>query len=592
MDNIPSLFQTAEHFYSAGDLAQAEAACRAILAADPRHAQSLHLLGAIALRAGQPQRALEHLAAALGHAPDTAEVQNELGNLLQDAGQLDEAIACFERARRLLPGTPQIHYNLGNALRALGQSQAAERSYREALRLAPDFAPAHNNLGTLRQSLGDLAEAEHCYRQAVRCEPRYAEAHYNLGVVLEKRGDLDAAQASYERAIALDPNHAPAHNNLGVVFQSRQQSDEARRCFYEALRASPRFGEPYSNLGILSMAMGQYAEAREHFAKSLEIQPDLAESHYNLGMLMLLHGEFEAGWQHYAWHQRCARFGGQAFPQPTWDGSPLSGRTILVHCDHGLGDTMHFVRYVDEIRRRGAGRILLGAQRALYPLLAASGYADVLSTDASLPSFDVHATVLGLPAIFRDNEKTIPADVPYLRTKPELVERWREPLARLEGFRVGIAWQGSRKLTGPDWRPIPLAEFEELARVPGVHLISLQRGPGSEQIHELAGRFRVSELGKEVDRDRGAFMDTAAIIRHLDLVITCDSAVAHLAGALGASVWVALPSAPDWRWLLAREDSPWYPTVRLFRQQTLGDWSLPFAKMREQLAGRVRRDND
>jgi Flp pilus assembly protein TadD len=545
-----------------------------------------------ACRAGDLPQAIASLREVVRLAPEIAEAHNELGNLLSATGQWDGAIAAFEQVKRLQPNRPEGYFNLANVRRAAGDLAGAEVAYRQALNVAPSLAPALNNLGTLRQSQGDLAEAERCFREAIRAAPEQSEAHLNLGVILESRRQFDEAERCYRRAVELRPDDASAHNNLGTLFLSQRRWNEAGAAFRAALAADPHAARPHCNLGVIALGMGQFSEARSHFTRSLTLDPELVQSHYNLGMLLVAHGEFDEGWRHYAWYSRCGAVAGRTFDQPVWDGSPLAGRTILVHGDHGLGDTIHFIRYLGEIRRRGAGHVLLDPQPRLRPLLAGSGFGEYLTPEKSLPPFDVHITLLGLPGALAIDKLPLGEGVPYLRARDELVEQWRAPVARIEGFRVGIAWHGSRKLAGPDWRSIPLAAFKPLADVPGVRLVSLQQGDSRPETVASAEQLRVVDLGAGVDSESGAFMDTAAIIRHLDLVITCDTALAHVAGALGAPVWVALPAAPDWRWLLNRADSPWYPSMRLFRQDTLDDWSAPFARMAAELTLRVRAGDD
>ena len=312
------------------------------------------------------------------------------------------------------------------------------------------------------------------------------------------------------------------------------------------------------------------------------VEPDFAEAHCNRGMLLLGEGNYAEGWPEYAWYSKCGSYYGSQFRQPLWDGSALAGRTILIVCDHGLGDTIQFVRHLPWVKRQGAGKILLSAQSALDPLLRESGFDELILPGAEPTDFDVHIPTVMLPALYYADRHSIDAGGPYLRASHELVERWKAELAGLNGLKVGLCWQGSNQFPLNSLRSVPLADFAALAR-PGVNLIALQHGEGREQLVEIADRFHVVDLGSEIDRDSGAFMDTAAIIENLDLVITSDTSMAHLAGALGASVWVALSFAPEWRWQRQGDTSPWYPTMRLFRQQTPGDWRGVVERMADEL---------
>ncbi len=261
--------------------------------------------------------------------------------------------------------------------------------------------------------------------------------------------------------------------------------------------------------------------------------------------------------------------------QPTWDGADLNGKSLLIHGEQGLGDALQFVRYVRLVERRGIEPVLTVRDR-LVPILKQSGYSNVIGFSDPVPSCDFKISLLSLPRVFGTTLSTIPADIPYLTAKADLVDVWRERLGDGGGFRVGICWQGSASNPGDALRSFRLAALEPLARVPGVRLISLQKLDGLDQLRDLAGRFHVVDLSSELDEAAGLFMDTAAVMQHLDLVITADTGVAHLAGALGVQTWVALAALADWRWLHARDDSPWYPTLRLFRQATAGDWGELF----------------
>jgi hypothetical protein len=300
-------------------------------------------------------------------------------------------------------------------------------------------------------------------------------------------------------------------------------------------------------------------------------------------MLLLGEGDYAAGWPEYAWYSKCGSYYGSRFAQPLWEGEPLEGRTILVVCDHGLGDTIQFVRHLRWVRRRGAGRILLAAQRALHPLLAESGFGELVSPDEPPKDFDVHIPTVMLPALYYADGGAIDAQVPYLRARDELVEHWRDKLAPLSGLKIGICWQGSNRFPLNNLRSVPLAEFAPLGQRGGARLISLQQGDGREQLAEVHDRFQVIDLGDDVDRRHGAFMDTGAIIQNLDLVITSDTSMAHVAGALGAKVWVAIACAPEWRWQREGEASPWYPSMRLFRQEVAGNWSSVMSHMAAEL---------
>jgi hypothetical protein len=320
---------------------------------------------------------------------------------------------------------------------------------------------------------------------------------------------------------------------------------------------------------------------------ALRLDPQSASTHWNRALALLQGGDYARGWPEYEWRWR--RPGARprlSTDRPAWDGRPLEGRTILLWCEQGLGDAIQFARYAPRVQRQG-GRVLLqcpGILRALFRTLP--GVEAVLAEGEALPAFDVHAPLLSLPALLGTTLATVPAEVPYLSADPALVGAWRKKLAAVPGLRVGVAWQGNPHHKWDRHRSVHLAAFAPLARVGGVRLVSLQKGPGAEQLAALRGRLPVVDFGDDLGAS-GPYPDTAALMRGLDLVVTVDTATAHLAGALGVPVWVPLSTIVDWRWLLGREDSPWYPTMRLFRQAQLGDWGPVFARLAEELRALV-----
>jgi tetratricopeptide (TPR) repeat protein len=495
---------------------------------------------------------------------------------------VDEAVACCRQALELKPDYAEAYNNLGNALRDLGKLDGAIACYRRALELKPDYAEAHNNMGVAFRDLGKLDGAIACYRRALELTPDYAGAHSNLGVALLDQGKLDEAVACYRRALELKPDYAGAHYNLGNALNDQGTLDEAVACYRRALELKPDYAEAYNNLGNTLRDQGTLDEAVACCRRALELKPDYVEAHLNQSLISLLTGDFERGWAEYEWRWKTKQCQRRDFSQALWDRQPLEGRTILLHAEQGLGDTIQFVRYAPLVKQARA-RVLVECQKPLVRLLAGCRGVDALiGRGDDLPPFDTHAPLLSLPGIFRTSLGTIPADVPYLFAEPGLVKHWQQELGGIAGFKIGIAWRGSPEHRNDRARSIPLSCFESLAGLPGAHFFSLQKGVGVGELQEASGRFPVTELGSRLED----FTDTAAVLRNLDLVIACDTAVAHLAGALGVPVWVALPFVPDWRWLLNRSDSPWYPTMQLFQQKKLGDWAGVFGEIKTALAAR------
>lgn len=465
-----------------------------------------------------------------------------------------------------------------------GRLDAAEQLYREVLESDPGNVEATSALGVIAVLRGRLDEAIALLEEAARRQPTLAIRHAILAEAYRRQGLLAEAYASANRALELDPRLVEAHQNLGWIALSTGHVDAAIERFAAVLRLQPG-PAAHNYLGMLYQGNGRWADSEAHLREALRLAPGFASAHYNLGVTLLATGRFEAGWDECEWRWRASDSPPTPLAEPAWDGSPLAGRTLLVRAEQGLGDIVQFMRYVPIVEQQAA-QVLVECRPELVPLLHQSGYSRVFARGAAMPRFDVHAMLMSLPRLLGTRLDNIPAKVPYLTADPGAVERWRTRLAPLAGLRVGIHWQGNRQYLFDALRSIRLAEFAPLAAVEGVQLVSLQQGRGTEQLADARSRFAVHELGPDVDSS-GAFLDTVAIVKNLDLVITSDTSLAHVAGALGAPVWLAVSTAPDWRWLLDRADCPWYPTMRLFRQSQPRQWSDVFAAMARELAQRA-----
>jgi Flp pilus assembly protein TadD len=483
-----------------------------------------------------------------------------------------------------------------------GRFAESEACAREALRLRPDNADAMNELSVAVWHQGRGAEAEEILWHAARLEPGNPRVLTNLGLTLMARGRPDEAVDCLRGAVRIDPHAFDAMVNLGVAISNRGDFEGAMEPLLAAFALRPDSVEAVQYLGMNLARRGCWAEAIGHYERALRRHPDDPGLHRSLGFALLASGDFERGWPEHEWRLRCRGHRGCRVDRPAWDGAAFTGRTILLHFEQGFGDTLQFIRYTGAVKSRG-GRVAVLCRRPLVRLLSRCEGVDLAfdGADGVEPECHLQAPLMSLPAIFGTTLGTIPARVPYLFPDPALVEHWREVLDHLRGLvarsdlpvgergrtlLVGIVWQGDPKHGSDHWRSFPLARFEPLAALPGVRLVSLQVGPGSEQVGELAGRFPVVELP---GRGGGDFDETAAIVAQLDLVIAPDTAVAHLAGGLGVPVWVPLSSATDWRWLVGRDDSPWYPTLRLIRQARPDDddWRGVFDRMADEL-GRLR----
>ena len=472
------------------------------------------------------------------------------GTALAQQGRLDEAARLFEQAIARQPGQAEAHYNLGIAHRRRGRMDDAVRCWRRAAELKPDFAPARVNLGGALLELNDPRGAEAEFRQVLKTEPDSVPALINLGNALRDQGRAEEAVDAYRRADALKPDVATTYNNLGLALRDLGRLDESEAAYRRALQLDPT-----------------YATARKDF-----------------GILLLLTGRFAEGWREYGWRWKTRWHPRRKLPCPAWRGEDIAGKTILLYSEQGLGDTIMFCRLAEAVTARGA-RVVLEAQPPLCRLLdGLEGAERVLPRAEPASPADVEAPLMDLPGILGLDATNIPARVPYLKPEPARAQRWKEWLAARPGFNIGIVWQGNSASNAELGRSPPLAAFRPLAEIPGVRLIALQKGAGTEQIAGLSGAMKIEIPPSDFDAEPDAFLDSAALMQSLDLVVSADTAPAHLAGALGRKLWIALRKTPDWRWGLDRADTPWYPTARLFRQETMGDWDTVFRRMTETLA--------
>jgi len=468
-----------------------------------------------------------------------------------------------------------------------GRLNEAEQLYRQILAQQPDHAEALHRLGAIAQQRGQPDRAVDLIRRAITAKPNYPQAYNKLGNVLMDQGQVDPAITAYRQAIALQSAYPEAQYNLGNCLRIKGHLDEAVAAYHQAITLKPDFAQAHNNLGYALQAQGQVDEAIATYRRAVALQPNYAEAHANLGMANLLVGNFPAGWPDYEWRQRGRRGPmRREHPGKMWDGRSLAGKRILLQRDQGLGDTFQFVRYAGELKSRGA-TVILECPPALRPILGRTPGIDAfVMFGESPPAGDFYSPLLSVPGLCQTNLDNIPSQAPYIFTDPALVAEWKQRLTPLAGLKIGIVWQGSPEHTEDRNRSIALAAFAPLAAVPGVTLITLQKGVGVEQIAMLNGQFALVDFNGVAEETDG-FLRTAAIMANLDLVISVDTAVAHLAGAMGLPVWLLLPIAPDWRWLLNREDSPWYPTLRIFRQTRRGDWHEVLARMAQALPPRI-----
>ncbi len=693
-------FAQALALHQAGRLADAEKIYRQILAAQPRHFDSLHLLGVIFMQRGDAEAAVLQIDAALKVEPRHILALNNRGNAFQQLRRFDEALASYDRALAIRPDHVEALANRGAALTAMRRYDEALSSCDRALALRPDLADAHVNRGNALHASDRFTEAVLAFDRALALQPNYAEAHYNRGNALyalkrheEALASVDAALAlrpdyvealtnrgavlhaldrdegalaSLDRAIALEPNNVEALVNRGVALNALKRYDDALACYESALRLcpdhldaltnrgvalhdltryeealasqddalalrpdfaealsnrgnalqelrrfddaltsfdralalQPDFAEAHSNRGNVLQELRRFDEALTSYERALTLRPDFADGHFNASVCRLLRGDFARGWQQHEWRWETKQLRAvkRRFSQPLWTGaSDLAGKTILLHAEQGFGDTIQFCRYVPQVVERAA-HVVVEVQKPLCELMKSlTGRAKILPRGAALPDFDLHCPLLSLPLAFGTRLETIPSQTPYLAAPEHKTSAWRDRLGKHElgnheRPRVGLVWAGDPRKSLPGANRIDRQrslQFDQLAPVLEVHdceFYSLQKGDDAQT------QLRSSTLSRRItdwSADFHDFSDTAALIENLDLVIAVDTAVAHLAGALGKPFWLINRYNTCWRWLVDRDDSPWYPTARLFRQDATRDWRPVIARMASALRGYV-----
>ena len=498
-----------------------------------------------------------------------------------------------------LPPLSQVRSLLSTAVEhhQAGRFPEAERIYRQILEVQPNQVDARQLLGTIAYQTGKTEEAIAHYQQALALNPNYAEVHNNLGAAFWQLGNAEAAIPAYREAVRLKPDYSDAYHNLGIALRHQKQTVEAIAAYRNAIALKPNYADAHTNMGLALREIGQLDEAIAHYQKSLEIRPNHPETHLYLAIALLLKGDFERGFAEYEWRWHQPGFSLGHYLHNVWDGSPIEGKTILLRGEQGFGDAIQFIRYAPMVKARGC-RVVVECQKPLARLLqTADGIDEIVVKGEALPYLDLQAALMSLPRLLGTTVDTIPNRVPYLGGEfarspnrnfslPEFelpastpqcaISHPEYPIPELQ-LKVGIVWAGSPQNKTDEQRSCGLSHFLSLLELQGMTFYSLQKGPRTADLTDNIKNII------SLDAQLNDFADTAAAILQLDLVIAIDTAVAHLAGALAKPVWVLLPYAPDWRWMLDRDDSPWYPTMRLFRQSQPGDWLQVFVEVREAL---------
>ena len=548
----------------------------------PQYVEAYYSRGLILVGLKQYQLALEDYKTALSLRPDFAEVHLSCGNLWYALEQYEAAVASYDRAIHYKADFVSAFYNRGNALQACKQREAALMSYQAATRLKPDYVEAYFNQGVVLGELKRFADALACYEQALILQPDYAEAHCGRGLILQAQNQLQQALDCYSVAIQIRPDYAQAYSNRGTVLADMGKPQAALQDYQRALQLQPDNVETFSNQGSALFQLGDIDGALASYNQALAIDPQAPNAHWNRALMWLIKGEFALGWSEHEWRWQRETFTSpkRNFTQPLWLGETvISGKTLLLHTEQGMGDSLQFCRYVPFLKPLGA-KLILEAERPLVTILnSLDGALTVLEKGQALPAFDYHCPLLSLPlACGTRSPEVVPADVPYLFASPSKIEVWHEKLGTKTKPRVGLVWNGGRHLNQPKLSSINARRdisFELIARLnrPDIDFYSLQKGePAESELITTHARHWQGDNFHVLTQDIHDFSDTAAFIYHLDLVIAVDTSTAHLTGAMGKPVWLLNRFDSCWRWLLERDDSPWYPTMRLFRQPQAGDW--------------------
>lgn len=569
-----------------GRLDEAKQAYGEILRAHPGHFDALHLSGLIAFQTGNAALAADLIAAAISANAGNAAAHSNLGKALMQLGRLDEAVASLDRAIAFRPDDAEVHYHRGVALQGLGRGEAALASYDRAIGLRPDLAEAWNNRAVLLYGLKRARESLASADRALKLRPDYAEAYSNRGTALKDLGRLVDAVTDYDRALSIKPDLVETWSNRGNALRDLGHLDEALASYNRAIEIRADFAEAWNHRGVALHDLRRLDEAVASYDRAIAIKPGYADAHWNLAICRLLSGDFGRGWHGFEWRWKSGwlQEARRDFSRPLWLGAePLNGKTILLHSEQGLGDTLQFCRYARLVSAAGA-RVILEVPRTLSGLLGTlEGVAQCVTRGSSLPEFDCHCPLLSLPLAFRTDASSIPAGSPYIQSDSARVAAWRDRLGAGTRPRVGLAWSGSATHRNDRNRSIALEDMLPLLE-DRVEWVSLQKEVREGDAGLLASRTDIRHFGDDLHD----FADTAALVELLDAIVSVDTSVAHLAGAMGKSVLILLPFNPDWRWLLDRDSSPWYPTARLFRQPAMGAWASVVRAVREELPSLAR----
>ncbi|MCS5612875.1 MAG: tetratricopeptide repeat protein [Candidatus Poribacteria bacterium] len=589
--DITTKLQQAVTYHQTGQLSEAEKLYQQVLADDPQNADAFHLLGIIAYQRNKYQLAIDLITQAIATDPNQAPFFNNLGNALQNQGKLEESVQAYQKALQIQPDYAEAYYNFGNVLHKHGKLDASVQAYQKALQIQPDYAKAYNNFGNVLHHQGKLEESVQVYQKALQIQPDYAEAYSNLGVVLKDQGHLEEAFRACQKAIKSKPTYATAHNNLGVILHKQGEFERAIAAYHQAIEISPDNSEAYNNLGASLHAKGDIEKSVWAYNQAIITNPQFAEGHKNLGMLLLQKGDFEKGWELCEWRWLCEDFPFEHrnFPQPVWDGSYLKGRSIVVWAEQGVGDEIMFTSILTDLLQLEADimvecdlRLVTLFQRS-FPNIQFFPRHNLPDTQLLDIGIDYQIPMGSLGRWLRpDTDSFQQKTNPYLQACPEKTKKLREKYKKLAGDKllIGISWKSVNQYTGKE-KSTSLDDWTPILSLQDCYFINLQYGNVDKEIKEYcADKDNVFMYAEEEIVPLENLDDFAAQTSALDLIISTSNTTVHMAGALGKNVWTLLPYIPDWRWMLNREDTLWYPKMKLFRQHEVGDWPGVFSKVK------------
>jgi tetratricopeptide (TPR) repeat protein len=564
--------------YSQGKFEEAANCHRQAIVLRPDFADAHTNLGNALFALGQHEESVAAHRRAVICRPGFAEGYNNLAAGLHTMGRVDEAIENYYAALRIRPDYPEALSNLGHALQSRKQYDEAIKLCRRSIELQPNNPDAYNNLGNAYQENGDIETAIKCFQMALKQKPDHPDAMNNLGNCFQEQGKLEEAIPLYRRAIELRPVFAKAYGNLGNALRGMGQLEESIAVCRQAVAMQPKLEEAHINLGTALHLASRYEEAMAECRIAIGIRSDFPEAHKDLSLMLLVQGNFEDGWREYEWRLRLPNYFNHVnrFKQPIWDGSNLTGKTILVHAEQGLGDSIHFSRFLPIVVQK-AGKVILEVQSELVRLFKQTKMLEGIEIvprerkSGPILPFDTHLPLMSLPWVLKRLDPTKDHDVvkpPYIFPNPELVEQWKSRIQDNGRLKVGLAWAGSKTNKNDRHRSITLSMLAPLGRVPNVDIYNLQLGKPGEQAANPPEGMKLIDLTPMI----GDFADTTAMVQNLDLIVSVDTAIIHLAGAMGKPVMVMLQYTPDFRWLLQGDTTPWYPSVRFIRQTKFGVW--------------------